>query len=249
MTWPGAPKLRGDTPAAARRQCRRGRRCQRLQQVPPSCLPISAIRRPIWRTGGVGRMTARPALPKRLLLGRVRAGVRWMRIHAQARNALWFGPARGQTPIHRFDGAAGRFRVCCFATTLEVCFAETFLRNPPIRIWRFTISLRVRRDRGGAPRSAARADYGASLARLGMIAEVACGSDYALSQLWSRALWEHSDQPDGILYRSRHDDSALCVALFDRAKDALAIVRDCSLEADSKQLARLLRRYGLGLTN
>jgi len=91
--------------------------------------------------------------------------------------------------------------------------------------------------------------HGSSLARLGVTAEVASGSNYALSQLWSLALWEHSDQPDGILYRSRHDDSALSVAVYDRAKDGLAIVQDHSLVEDPQQLARLLRRYGLGLTN
>src|SRR5438309_8042245 len=79
-------------------------------------------------------MTPLPALPKRLPLNRVRAGTRWMRIHAQARKALWFGPARGRPPIHRFDDPTGRFRVCYFGTTIEVCFAETFLRNAPIRI-------------------------------------------------------------------------------------------------------------------
>jgi hypothetical protein len=195
-------------------------------------------------------MTARPTLPRRLPLRRIRAGTRWMRIHAQGRNALWFGPARGQPPIHRFDDTAGRFRVCCFGTTLEVCFAETFLRNPPVRILalddlagRSVATVEVRRDLRLVP------VHGSSLAKLGVTAELATGRDYPLSQLWSRALWEHSDQPDGILYRSRHDDSAICVALFDRAKDALAIVRERSLAEDSKQVARLLRRYGLALTN
>jgi len=42
--------------------------------------------------------------------------------------------------------------------------------------------------------------YGPSLARMGATAELSSGSDYAVSQLWSRALWEHSDEPDGILY-------------------------------------------------
>ena len=195
-------------------------------------------------------MTARPALPRSLPLRRIRAGTRWMRIHARARKALWFGPARGQPPIHRFDDTAGRFRVCYLGTTLEVCFAETFLRNPPVRI----LALDDLAGRSVATVEVCRALrlvplHGSSLARLGVTAELATGSDYVLSQLWSRALWKHSDQPDGILYRSRHDDSALCVALFDRAKDALAIVRECSLAEDSQQLARLLRRYGLALTN
>jgi hypothetical protein len=173
-----------------------------------------------------------------------------MRIHAHPRNALWFGPARGRRPIHRFDDPAGRFRVCYLGTTLEVCFAETFLRNPPVRILalddlagRSLATVQVRRDLRLVP------IHGASLARLGVTAELASGGDYAGSQLWSRALWEHGDQPDGILYRSRHDDSALCAAVFDRAKDGLAIVRVHSLAEHPQQLARLLRRYGLGLTN
>ena len=195
-------------------------------------------------------MTLKPTLPKRLPLSRVKAGSRWMRIHAQGGNALWFGPGSGRRPIHRFDDPDGRFRVCYFGTTLEVCFAETFLRNPPVRILalddlagRSIATVEVRRDLQLVP------IHGSSLARLGVTAELASGIDYAGSQLWSRALWEHNDKPDGILYRSRHDDSALCVAVYDRAKDGLAIVGDRSLAEDDRQLARLLRRYGLGLTN
>jgi hypothetical protein len=173
-----------------------------------------------------------------------------MRIHAQASDALWFGPDTGRRPVHRFDDPAGQFRVCYLGTTLEVCFAETFLRNPPVRILalddlvgRSIATVEVRRNLRLVP------VHGSSLARLGVTAELTAVSDYAGSQLWSRALWEHKDQPDGILYRSRHDDSALCVAVYDRAKESLAIVRDDSLSEDSQQLARLLGRYGLGLTN
>ena len=173
-----------------------------------------------------------------------------MRIHARARTAIWFGPGSGRQPIHRFDDPVGRFRVCYLGTTIEVCFAETFLRNPPVRILalddlaeRSILTVEVRRDLGLVP------IHGAGLARLGVTAELASGSGYEGSQRWSRALWEHSDQPDGILYRSRHDDSAFCVAVYDRAKDGLTIVRDDSLAGDPQQLARLLRRYALGLTN
>jgi len=195
-------------------------------------------------------MPPKPALPKRLPVSRVRCGSHWMRIHAQARDALWFGPARGGAPIHRFDDPAGRFRVCYLGTTLEVCFAETFLRNPPVRILalddlagRSIATVEVRRDLRLVP------IHGSSLARLGVTAELASGSGYERSQLWSRALWEHGDQPDGLLFRSRHDDSALSAAMYDRASDGLAVAQDHSLAEDPQQLARLLRRYGLGLTN
>jgi hypothetical protein len=91
--------------------------------------------------------------------------------------------------------------------------------------------------------------HGPSLARLGVTAELASANDYATSQLWSRALWEHKDQPDGVQYRSRHDDSALCIAVYDRAKEGLAIVQEDALVEDPRQLARLLKRYSVGLTN
>jgi RES domain len=195
-------------------------------------------------------MTPNTALPKRLPIRSVRTGIRWMRIHLNTRDALWFGPGSGRRPIHRFDDPAGQFGVCYLGTTLEVCFAETFLRDPPVRIVAFgdlamrsVATVEVRRDLYLVPL------HGSKLARLGVTAEVASGSDYTLSQQSSRALWEHSDAPDGILYRPRHDDSAFCVAIYERAKDALGVVQEDSLVEDPQKLARLLRRYALGLTN
>jgi hypothetical protein len=195
-------------------------------------------------------MKPKPAVPKSLPIRRVRAGVRWMRIHSTTRDALWFGPGSGRRPIHRFDDPAGQFGVCYLGTTLEVCFAETFLRDPPVRIvalgdlaMRSVATVEVRRDLRLVPLQ------GSRLARLGVTAEVASGSDYALSQLWSRALWEHNNALDGILYRPRHDDSGFSAAIFDRARDALEVVQEHSLVEDPQKLARLLRRYALGLTN
>ncbi|HMC62074.1 MAG TPA: RES family NAD+ phosphorylase [Candidatus Solibacter sp.] len=195
-------------------------------------------------------MMPKPVLPKGLPLNRARPGTRWMRIHARSRNGLWFGPGSGVAPVHRFDDPDGRFRVCYLGTAVEVCFAETFLRNPPIRILalddlaeRFIATIEVRRELRLVP------IHGPGLAKLGATAELASGSGYAASRLWSRALWEHADRPDGILYRSRQDDSALCVALYDRAGDGLAVVQDTPLTADSQMLARLLRRYAVALTD
>ena len=194
-----------------------------------------------------------PGLPanlsKHLPLTRIRPGSSWMRIHAKARQPLRFGPARGQLPIHRFDDTRGRFKVCYLGTNEEVCFAETFLRNPPVRILsledladRFIATLEVQKELRLVPL------HGPGLARLGVTAELASGSDYESSQRLSLALWEHGDKPDGILYRSRHDDSALCIAVYNRAKDRFVIARDESLVGDPQQLARLLRRYAVGLT-
>ena len=89
-------------------------------------------------------------------------------------------------------GLFRRFRVCYLGTTIEVCFAETLLRNPPVRILALDdlagssiATVEVRRDLRLVPM------HGSNLARLGVTAELASGSDYVGSQLWSRALWEH----------------------------------------------------------
>lgn len=155
---------------------------------------------------------------------------------SRRRNVLWFGPAQGRHAIHRFDDPAASFGVCYLGTNLDVCFAETFLRNPPVRILaledltpRAVSTLEVRRQLRLVP------IYGSNLVRLGVTAELASRSDYAASQEWSRALWEHKDSPDGILYRSRHDDSGFCVALYDRAKDALVPV--CESQPDRRPTA------------
>jgi hypothetical protein len=194
-------------------------------------------------------MQATLQLTKRLPLRRVLAGTHWLRIHPRRKNALWFGPAPGTAPVHRFDDPLGFFRLCYFGITIEVCFAETFLRNPPVAILaledlaaRRVATVELRRELRLVPL------HGAGLARLGTTAAPASGDDYALSRQWSRALWEHADAPDGLFYRSRHDDSALCVAVYDRAKDSVAIVEDRPLTDDSKVLAKLLRRYDVGLT-
>jgi hypothetical protein len=88
------------------------------------------------------------------------------------------------------------------------------------------------------------------LPRMGATANVcACESyDYPLPQAWSAALYHHPDRPDAILYRSRHDDGALCLAVFDRAADALGTP---ALEPDllgESWFFELMELYGVGLS-
>jgi hypothetical protein len=46
--------------------------------------------------------------------------------------------------------------------------------------------------------------------------------EYYVSQTWALAFHDHPDRPDGLLYRSRHDPSRICAAIFDRAFIAVA---------------------------
>ena len=188
-------------------------------------------------------------MPAKLPITRVHAGAHWLRIHGWRRKALWFGAATARIPIHRFDDPLGAFGVCYLGTKVEVCFAETFLWNAPVEILslddlaiRSVTTVEVIRDLRLVPL------HGASLGKLRATTELTSGSDYRMSQTWSRALWEHSDGIDGVIYRSRHDDSAFCNAIYDRARSGLKALSGRSLDEDPQLLARLLKRYDLGLT-
>lgn len=187
-------------------------------------------------------------LPGRPLdLEAVAAGATLWRIHAARHDARWFGPAPGAPPANRFDAPDGGFRVCYLGCTPEAAFAETFLRTPVPRL----VAASVLATRCLTPLTVARPLrlarlHGAALGRLGATAEVAHGRDYACARAWSAALHAHPDAPDGLLYPSRHDDGERCVALFDRAADALGEAGGVPSLLGDARLPALLDRWRLG---
>ncbi|HKP76533.1 MAG TPA: hypothetical protein VJT67_13475, partial [Longimicrobiaceae bacterium] len=85
------------------------------------------------------------------------------------------------------------------------------------------------------------------LVQLSLSADAPHAVPYAGCQRLSHALWAHPDEIDGIEYRSRWDDSLFCVALFDRAGEALDTDQP-SLPLDSPVIIRpVLRHYGIGV--
>jgi hypothetical protein len=56
---------------------------------------------------------------------------------------------------------------------------------------------------------------GPGLAQLGADARLWSGS-IRIAQLWSQALFNHPEQPDGIYYLSRLNPARCCAAIFDR---------------------------------
>jgi hypothetical protein len=74
--------------------------------------------------------------------------------------------------------------------------------------------------------------------------------NYKAAQEWSEALQNHGSQPDGIYYRSRHDPSRFCLALYKEAtSDILEInsVYDFLSDEYEKSLAAILDEYHYGL--
>ena len=135
----------------------------------------------------------------------------------------------------RFNAPDGSYGVFYAAEAVAGAFAETFLRAPGRTVLppdmlaakgyvRFKVKRPVRLIRFAGP----------GLARVGATAEVSHRSQpYDVPQAWSKALHDHPAMADGIAYTARHDDEALCIALFDRASDALTEVeRRLDLDQD-----------------
>lgn len=181
----------------------------------------------------------------RLLIRRISYG--WYRIHHTGNPPLQFGTR----PSNRFDSPAGEFGVLYVAKDAYGAFIETFghetgrtplvtqaeLHAREISIVSSTRALRLVDLRGEG------------LSRMGADVALTSGSDYALSRRWAMALYRHRRQPDGILYRARHDPARTCAALFDRAALALTARQTGTLlvPAHLGLLADILDRYGYGL--
>jgi hypothetical protein len=170
----------------------------------------------------------------------------WCRIHAVKHDPLYFG----REPSNRFDAPAKEFGVLYVAKDFHGGFIETFGHSTGVR---FVTAAELRR-RGLAvitPKRKLRlADLRAEgLARMGADAELTSGSDYDLARRWARAIHDHPRQPDGILYRARHDPSRTCAAIFDRAASDLAESRLGTFHHKVNRflLADILDTYKFGL--
>jgi len=147
----------------------------------------------------------------------------------------------------RFNAPGYEYGVCYFGLSLDVAFAETLLRNPSSRLLGGS-DLAVRSiSTGHLTRGLQLVQlHGPGLNRLEITAETVHGPHDICRRL-ALELWRHPKQVDGIAYRSRFDDDELCVALFDRAIDAIAIDATEGLLDDMRRLGRILDKYDVGL--
>jgi hypothetical protein len=186
-------------------------------------------------------------LPPVLPVSTLSANTKLWRIHRADFGPLWFGPAPGQPPQNRFDAPAGEFRVCYFGQELEAAFVETMMRGRANRL----IALAELKERAASVVPLARdlrlaRVHSDGLVHLALSASVPHAEEYEDCHDLALALWRHADAVDGVEYRSRWDDSRLCVALFDRAAEALGTPQTRALGLTT--LVRpVLRHYGVGV--
>ena len=90
---------------------------------------------------------------------------------------------------------------------------------------------------------------GKGLTLLDADARLLTGS-YAIAQQWSKAIQNHPNNPDGIYYRSRHDPSRFCLALYQlQTSSILRVTNTYDFMSDEylDRLAKILDEYQYGL--
>ncbi|MFW5968851.1 MAG: RES family NAD+ phosphorylase, partial [Persicimonas sp.] len=155
-----------------------------------------------------------------------------------------------RSPQSRFNAPDASFGVCYLATDLHGAFIETFGRSLGTNL----VTRRALEERSAVRvvllRTLRLVDLtGEGAAQLGVDARLSSGGDYKLPQMWSKAIFEHPDAVDGIIYRSRHDQARSCVAVFDRSADTLAVQRETTLASPKmrERLSRVLEHYQFAL--
>ena len=144
------------------------------------------------------------------------------RVHSLQHGPVWFGPAQGPPPSGRFDAPGGEYRVCYFAATLGVAILETLVRGLKVPIIPRT-ALAARNASSLAlaePLRVLRLE-GKGLSSFGISAHEVTSDDPSDCRDLARRVHETFGDVDGIQYRSRWDNSELCWAVFDRARDRL----------------------------
>lgn len=168
----------------------------------------------------------------------------WYRSHPSRHEAIYFGRNRS----YRFDAPTGEYGVLYLGADPHVTFIESFqiagirpvITESKLRE-RSLSRIRIRR----AVRLLNLAESG-SLTRIGADARILTAS-YAVSQRWSRAIRNHRDSPDGILYCPRHDPARLAAALFDQVADDISAETVGTWLDQKPLLAEVLDTYGVAL--
>ncbi len=169
----------------------------------------------------------------------------WYRFHRTEFSPAFFG----RTGKGRFDSPNSKFGTLYLAEDLAGAFVEVFCRQA-IRAAteeRLNSFLLVKFN---AKRELTLVDLaGPGPVRMGLGDSRLTSGDYSIAQLWTQAFHDHPEQPDGLLYRSRHDPEQRLAAIFSRTE---SIWKHRSLGklsefANKDELFTLLDRYDFAI--
>ena len=139
-------------------------------------------------------------------------------------------PYFGRSAANRFDDPTrtkkSRFGTCYLGESLEVAIAETILHDEMPVKGRFEVAVNELERRfcvrfaGGFPLILADLT-GTALKALVGSSEISTIVPYDIPQRWARALHNHPQGLDGLVYMSRHVNNRRAVAMFERAAHKL----------------------------
>ncbi|KQN89804.1 hypothetical protein ASE95_16645 [Sphingomonas sp. Leaf231] len=156
-----------------------------------------------------------------LRLRRLREGTVFHRIHRASLSPSFFGPT-GAVPLQRYDDPAGGYKLLYLALDLETAFGETLVRVPTVTdVLASDVAVRVRSELVATRALRVYPLVDAGVSAHGLSFTELHGSDYRRTQAIGAEI-HAATGADGILYTSRFNDRR-CVALFDRARDAVAV--------------------------
>lgn len=166
------------------------------------------------------------------------------RVHRSPLDPIFFGPGPNVPPTNRFDSASPRFGVLYAGLTLRGALAETPVRNPQRLMGAMTdiVGRSVSGLVSDRPLRIVRL-YGSGLQTVGTDNSISTGP-YEPCGLWSDALWDHPDRPDGLAYQLCHDASEVCFAIFEKADVRLIARATQSLSSMLGDVAAVLDSYG-----
>lgn len=176
--------------------------------------------------------------------------------------------AKGPKHGYRFDDVKRLYRVMYAADTVLTCVMETMVRNNVVLGWDGELEIdrrslfRVSSATGlTEQRQISKLEipsnarfvpfYGPFLTKYGIV-NICTWDSYYASQRWSRALYDHPDQYDGLTFVSRFNNSSMSHAIFDRAYTSsspeLVRVIDTQPLATYQPFLNLLDRYDIAIT-
>lgn len=169
-----------------------------------------------------------------------------VRIH-RPNQALFFGPGAKQRPRGRFDSTNGAFGTCYMAENTLAAFVETFLREGRVKLVMEDelTARRWSRLEVIAPLTLVPC-HGPALPKLQTTSAISSGV-YSRSRAWAAALYGHADAPDGLRYRSRHNDDQFCIALFDRAAASVRVIETLPLLHPSTGVIEAINAYDVSV--
>ena len=155
----------------------------------------------------------------------------------------------GKNGDGRFDDPLKRYGVLYAALRPEAAFAEVFLRDLSLMlVLESDLQDRCLSEIICKPINCVDLT-GSGLRRLSCDNRVSTERPYLTTGYWSRAIFEHPQRADGIIYLSRHNPQFRCVALFERGGSRLRLKLTQGLLSGSCRAwtIRQIRRYKLAI--